>query len=81
MTSPKTTETPELTPDQTILKVLTECRDRLQEGLESPGLLEPDWSRADRALTYRLDQVLEGLEQRRIRCGMEPTPTSAPSNG
>jgi hypothetical protein len=71
----------ELTPDQTIIKVLTECRDSLKEGLESPGLLEPEWSVADRTLAYRVEQVLEGLEQRRIRCGMEPTPTSAPSNG
>ena len=58
MSDPKTTETPELTPDQQLFALLKEVSKSLTDGLESPGLLEPDWSRHDRALVWRIDQVI-----------------------
>ena len=68
MSDPKTTETPELTPDQQLFALLKEVSKSLTDGLESPGLLEPDWSRHDRALVWRIDQVIAGFEERRQRC-------------
>jgi hypothetical protein len=47
-----------------LISLLEEAKATIEGGLESPGLMEPEWSVKDRMLVDRLALVIEGLKAR-----------------